>query len=64
MSKILRDEAVLKDEVMVKIKIEERNKARQNRDYKLADKIRKELEEKGIILEDTKDGKTAWRRRL
>ena len=26
-----------------------------------ADKIRKELEEEGIILEDTKDGKTIWR---
>jgi cysteinyl-tRNA synthetase len=29
-----------------------------------ADEIRKTLEEKGIILEDTKDGKTTWRRKL
>ncbi len=28
-----------------------------------ADKIRKELEEKGIILEDRKDGTTVWRRK-
>jgi len=35
--------------------------ARKNKDFKEADKIRKELEEKGIILEDTKDGKTTWR---
>ena len=34
--------------------------ARKNKDFKEADKIRKELEEKGIILEDTKDG-TTWR---
>ncbi|MFB0564570.1 MAG: cysteine--tRNA ligase [Candidatus Aminicenantaceae bacterium] len=37
-------------------KIEERETARRNRNYKLADKIRMELFEKGIILEDTKDG--------
>ena len=43
--------------------MEEREKARQNKDYKLSDKIRKELEEKNIVLEDTKDG-TIWRRKL
>jgi cysteinyl-tRNA synthetase len=48
----------------IELKIEERNNARQNKDFALADKIRKELEEKGIILEDTKDGKTTWRRKL
>jgi cysteinyl-tRNA synthetase len=31
--------------------------------YAEADTIRRELEEKGIILEDTKDG-TTWRRKL
>ncbi|MFH0827394.1 MAG: DALR domain-containing protein, partial [Candidatus Omnitrophota bacterium] len=44
--------------------IEKRNTARKNGDFKEADKIRKELEATGIILEDTKDGKTTWRRRL
>src|SRR3989338_6194554 len=34
--------------------------ARKNKDFKEADKIRKELEEKGIILEETKEG-TTWR---
>lgn len=29
-----------------------------------ADRVRKELEAKGIILEDTKDGQTTWRRKL
>lgn len=44
--------------------IEERNKARRAKDFKKADSIRKELEEKGIILEDTKDGKTIPRNKF
>jgi len=43
-------------------KIEEREKARRDKDYKLADQIRNELLQKGIILEDTKDG-VRWKRR-
>ena len=41
--------------------IDKRNNARQKKDFKTADKIRKELEEAGIILEDTKGG-TTWRK--
>ncbi|MDO5707125.1 MAG: cysteine--tRNA ligase [Andreesenia angusta] len=41
--------------------IEKRNKARENKDYKLADSIRDELLERGIVLEDTADG-VKWRR--
>ncbi len=37
-------------------KIEEREQARKDRNFKRADEIRKELLEAGIILEDTKDG--------
>jgi cysteinyl-tRNA synthetase len=37
-------------------KIEERNKARKERDFKLADKIRDDLLEQGILLEDTESG--------
>jgi len=48
----------------VKVLIDKRNVARKKGDFKEADQIRKELEEKGIILEDTKDGKTTWRRKL
>ena len=47
----------------VEAKIIERKQARLNKDYALGDKIRKELEEKGVILEDTKEG-TSWRRKL
>lgn len=43
--------------------IRERNEARMKKDFKRSDEIRKELEDKGIILEDTKDG-TTWRRKL
>jgi cysteinyl-tRNA synthetase len=42
-------------------KIAEREAARQHKDYAAADRIRKELLEAGITLED-KGGKTTWRR--
>ena len=44
-------------------KIKERQDARLRKDWQLADTIRRELEEKGIILEDKKDG-TAWKVRV
>ena len=37
-------------------KIEERKEAKINKNYELADLIRKELEEKGIMLKDTREG--------
>ena len=37
-----------------------RNKARENKDYKEADRIRNELLDKGVLIED-KDGKTLWK---
>ena len=42
--------------------IGERNEARSKKDFKRADEIRKELEEKGIILEDSAEG-TVWKKR-
>ena len=42
------------------IKINQRNEARVNKNYKEADKIRDELLDKGVLIED-KDGKTAWK---
>ena len=38
--------------------IEKRNIAKQNKDYNLADSIRNELQEKGIIIKDTREGTT------
>ena len=40
--------------------IKERNEARGNKNFQLADKIRDELKEKGVEIEDTTDG-TIWR---
>ena len=39
-------------------KIKERNEAKKNKDFTLADKIRDELKEKGIILKDGREGTT------
>ncbi len=47
-------------EVEINNKINLRNKARTNKDYKEADKIRDELLDKGVLIED-KDGKTLWK---
>ena len=41
--------------------IEERQNARKNKDFKRADEIRDELLNKGIILEDTREG-VKWKR--
>ena len=41
-------------------KISQRYDARQKKDWETADNIRKELEEKGVILEDKKD-RTDWK---
>ena len=47
-------------EEFIEKKIKERSVAKQKGDYKLADKIRGELINKGVIIEDTK-GKTIWK---
>ena len=46
------------DKEYVMSKIEKRNEAKKNKDYELADKIRNELLESGIILKDTRVGTT------
>ena len=40
--------------------IDQRNDARNSKNYTLADKIRSELLDKGVLIED-KDGKTTWK---
>jgi len=47
-------------ETEINNKIDLRNKARADKDYKEADRIRDELLDKGVLIED-KDGKTLWR---
>lgn len=46
----------------IEAKIAERNHARRNKDFKRADEIRKELTERGIIIEDKPDGTSRWKR--
>ena len=48
------------DENFINQKIKDRNNARKERNYKLADIIRKELEDNGVIIEDRQD-KTRWK---
>ncbi len=50
-------------EADIVVRIGERKAARDRKDWAEADRIRKELEEKGIILEDRKDG-TGWKVRV
>ena len=50
--------AISEQEILAKI--DERNKARDKKNYKLADKIRNELLDKGVLIED-KDDKTSWK---
>ena len=50
----------LLSEKEILLKINERNKAREDKKYKLADQIRNELLDKGVLIEDT-DAKTTWK---
>jgi cysteinyl-tRNA synthetase len=43
--------------------IADRQEARKNRDFAKADRIRQELAERGIILEDSRGGAVNWKRK-
>lgn len=47
----------------IALQIKKRDLARKRGDFELADKIRKDLEEKGIILEDLRN-RTVWKRKF
>ena len=49
---------ISEEEILQKIK--DRNTARDKKNYQLADEIRNELLDKGILIED-KDDKTTWK---
>jgi cysteinyl-tRNA synthetase len=42
--------------------VERRNEARRNRDFAMSDKIRQELLDRGVLIEDTREG-ARWRRK-
>jgi len=48
------------DEKFINKKINDRNEARKKGNYELADNLRKELEDNGVIIEDKQD-KTTWK---
>jgi len=43
--------------------VAERNAAKKRRDFAAADRIRKELADRGIMIEDAKDGSVRWKRK-
>lgn len=57
---ILKRKEELPDEEIQAL-IERRQEARKNKDFALSDQIRDELKEKGILLEDTREG-VKWKR--
>src|SRR3974390_21377 len=51
------------DDIEIEKLVAERRAARKRRDFAASDRIRKELSDRGIILEDTKDGNVRWKRK-
>jgi cysteinyl-tRNA synthetase len=52
------------DDLEIETKIQSRIEAKKNKNWVLADQIRHDLKNNGIILEDAPDGTTRWRREL
>jgi cysteinyl-tRNA synthetase len=50
------------NDIEIEAQIEERNRAKKARDFARADAIRAALQERGVVLEDTKDG-VRWKRK-
>ena len=50
------------DATLVEQLIDDRNQAKINKDYQIADQIRKQIESYGVLLEDTPQG-TVWRKK-
>ena len=53
----------LPSDVEIEKLTEERQAARQRRDFAASDRIRKELADRGILIEDLKDGNVRWKRK-
>jgi cysteinyl-tRNA synthetase len=51
------------DDAEIEKLVAARQSARQSRDFSTADRIRKELDKRGIILEDSRDGSVRWKRK-
>jgi cysteinyl-tRNA synthetase len=51
------------DDAEIEKLIADRQSARQRRDFAASDRIRKELADRGILVEDAKDGSIRWKRK-
>jgi cysteinyl-tRNA synthetase len=51
------------DDAEIEKLVAARQTARQKRDFAESDRIRKALADRGILLEDTKDGSVRWKRK-
>src|SRR5438552_7240364 len=51
------------DDAEINRLVSERNVAKKKRDFATADRIRKELADRGILIEDAKDGSVRWKRK-
>jgi cysteinyl-tRNA synthetase len=58
---VLRVQAKLED-TEVQLKVDERDEARKQKDFKKADEIRQFLASHGIVIEDKPDGTSRWKR--
>jgi cysteinyl-tRNA synthetase len=56
-------ESAAPSEAEVEAKIAERQSARKNRDFAASDRIRQELADRGILIEDNRDGSVRWKRK-
>jgi len=52
----------LSDEEIEK-RVADRQDARKRRDFASSDRIRKELADRGILIEDNRDGSVRWKRK-
>ncbi len=57
------DAAAGPDDAEIEALVAERQAARKRGDYRYADRVREQLAERGIILEDTRDGGVRWKRK-
>src|SRR5262249_30024624 len=55
-------EQLVQADTEIEALIARRNEARRTRDFALSDKIRQELLDRGVLIEDTREG-TRWRRK-
>src|SRR5262249_14351600 len=55
-------EDLLQGDEEIESLIAQRNEARKNRDFAMSDRIRDQLLDRGVLIEDTREG-TRWRRK-